>query len=162
MTRLFFTLVVLALARVAEAHIGSPNVFFEGKAGAFPVRVSIRPPATLPGMAQVDVRVEGEARRGTVRPVFWAAGEEKAPAPAELEPTAEGPWHTGLWLLRAGAYKMEVAVEGAGRGGMVAVPFNATVNQQPAMPAGLGVALCGLGAVLALGVVAIARAAGRD
>lgn len=162
MKRSLFALLVLVLARVAQAHIGSPNVFFEGKAGAYPVRVSIRPPATLPGMAQVDVRVEGEVEKVTVRPIFWAAGEEKAPPAAELEHTAEGLWHTGLWLLRVGAYKMEIAVDGHAGRGTATVPFNATVNQKPAMPPGLGAALCGLGAVLAFGLVAIGRAAGRD
>src|SRR5262245_11216348 len=56
-------LVVLALFMpfVAEAHIGSPNVVFEGKAGAYQVRIAIRPPPVLPGAAQVDVRAEGGA-----------------------------------------------------------------------------------------------------
>src|SRR4051794_22481554 len=38
----------LLLPSLANAHIGSPNVFFEGKAGAYAVRVAIRPPAVLP------------------------------------------------------------------------------------------------------------------
>ena len=33
-----------SLAIVAAAHIGSPNVLFEGTAGAYPVRVIVRPP----------------------------------------------------------------------------------------------------------------------
>ena len=40
------------------AHVGSPNIFFEGDAGAYPVRVMIRPPRVVPGLAEISVRVK--------------------------------------------------------------------------------------------------------
>ena len=46
----------------AQAHIGSPNVVFDGQAGPNPVRVVIRPPATLPGVARVSVNSEGSEK----------------------------------------------------------------------------------------------------
>src|SRR5437773_11968235 len=63
-------------------HVGSPNVFFDSHAGPYPVRVIIRPPAALPGIAQADVRVND----GTVTNIFlqaaaWEAGPELAPPP---------------------------------------------------------------------------------
>src|SRR5262249_25642766 len=39
---------VLAIAPATRAHVGSPNVFFDGQAGPNPVRVILRPPAVLP------------------------------------------------------------------------------------------------------------------
>src|SRR5438093_11158697 len=36
--------ICLFVASHAWGHIGSPNVYFEGKAGPFPTRVVIRPP----------------------------------------------------------------------------------------------------------------------
>jgi hypothetical protein len=48
---------VLAIASMA--HVGSPDTFFAGKAGAYDVRVSVRLPGVIPGRAQVTVRVVG-------------------------------------------------------------------------------------------------------
>ena len=44
---LFLTL-ALAAAAVASAHIGSPNVFYEGRAGEYPVRVIVKTPGVVP------------------------------------------------------------------------------------------------------------------
>src|SRR4029077_17229269 len=53
-------LLVLALllaAAPARAHVGNPNVFFDGDAGPYPVRVIVRPPAVIPGLAEITVRL---------------------------------------------------------------------------------------------------------
>lgn len=47
----------LSLLVLAAAHIGSPNVLFDGNAGPYPVRVIVRPPEVVPGRAEVIVRV---------------------------------------------------------------------------------------------------------
>jgi len=57
MKRQFFLWSVLLFLHPAFAHIGSPNVFFEGPAGPYPVRVTVRPPGVIPGLAEVSVRV---------------------------------------------------------------------------------------------------------
>ena len=36
--------IVALLASPAGAHLGSPDIFFEGNAGAYPLFVTIRPP----------------------------------------------------------------------------------------------------------------------
>src|SRR6185436_17568941 len=77
----------LFVATPVWAHIGSPNVCFEGKAGPFPIRVLIRPPGVVPGLAEINVRVlAGSARRVTALPVYWEAGREGAPPPDVAEP----------------------------------------------------------------------------
>jgi hypothetical protein len=43
-------------ASTAWAHIGSPDVFFEGSAGPYPLFVTIRPPSVIPGIAQIEIR----------------------------------------------------------------------------------------------------------
>lgn len=48
---------LMLLPFAVEAHVGSPNVFFEGHAGDYSVYAVVRPPAALPGAAQVSVRV---------------------------------------------------------------------------------------------------------
>ena len=58
-------------APAARAHIGSPNVFFEGRAGVHPVRVVIRPPQTFPGLAQADIRItDSDVTRVRLRPAM--------------------------------------------------------------------------------------------
>src|SRR5262245_57881779 len=73
---------LLLLALSAAAHVGSPNVFFEGKAGPHPVRVVLRPPAVLPGIVQADVRVtDGTVTNVLLQAAPWDAGIEAAPPP---------------------------------------------------------------------------------
>src|SRR5947207_16017629 len=109
----FCLLLVMPLA--ALGHVGSPNVFFDGHAGPYPVRVIIRPPAALPGIAQADVRVND----GTVTNIFlqaaaWEAGPELAPPPVRAIRVAgeTNLFNAALWLLRSGSYSVRVEVEG--------------------------------------------------
>ena len=75
MNRLAALTLTIAIAIVASAHIGSPNVVFDGSAGVYPVRVIVRPPEVVPGLAEVIVRVGAEdVQRVTIRPVFWRTG----------------------------------------------------------------------------------------
>ncbi|HEV7401612.1 MAG TPA: hypothetical protein VGO11_01750, partial [Chthoniobacteraceae bacterium] len=156
-------LLLLLLPPAARAHVGSPNVFFEGKAGPHPVLVTIRPPASLPGPAQIDVHAEGEISRVTVRGIFFAAGEDMAPPAVEAERVAEadGLYHTSLWLLRKGAYSIQIHVDGAAGAGSVAVPLNSAAYRNPNMPVGLAATLTVLGVVLVLGALGIAWSASQ-
>ena len=68
MRRLFFLLLLLPAA--VQAHVGSPNVFFDGEAGSHPVRVIVRPPEVVPGVAEITVRLN----RRTYSPILRQAG----------------------------------------------------------------------------------------
>src|SRR5947209_8259591 len=85
-----------------QAHVGSPNVFFEGQAGPHPLRVVIRPPAVLPGLAQVDVRVRnGAVTNVLLQTVFFEAGKEGAPDPVPA-PAVAGEtnlYNAAIWLF---------------------------------------------------------------
>src|SRR5207237_2555851 len=41
------------LAVILSAHVGSPDVFYSGRAGPYDVRVIVRPPEVVPGVARV-------------------------------------------------------------------------------------------------------------
>ena len=86
MKRLLLTAIwCLLLPLLARAHVDSPNVFFEGQAGPHPLRVIIRPPATLPGIAQVDVRVAvGGVTNVWLQAALFEAGQEAAPTPVPV------------------------------------------------------------------------------
>ena len=45
---------LVALAHPAFAHVGSPNVFYEGDAGPYHLFVTVRVPQVVPGVAQIE------------------------------------------------------------------------------------------------------------
>src|ERR1700749_2862789 len=46
---------------LCSAHVGSPDVYYEGNAGPYPVLVIVRLPGVVPGVAEVTVHVSGAA-----------------------------------------------------------------------------------------------------
>jgi hypothetical protein len=155
----------LAFALSAKAHIGSPNVFFEGHAGPYPVRVIIRPPASLPGVANVDVRLNSDGiTKVKVEAVFADASATVQPAAVEAQPVADdGSLRTAqIWLLRRGAYTVEVTLDGTEGASTAIIPLDSMATQRPTMPRGLGVVLAALGGVLFAGGIAISGAVARE
>jgi hypothetical protein len=154
-TLLFLLLFPLAVF----AHIGSPNVYFEGQAGPHVARVSIRPPNALPGLAQVDVRLDGsEGCAVSVQAIFRGA---EAPAPTAAAAGAGDPhlFNTAVWLLRRGPHVIRISIQNAQGGGVLSVPLEAAALARPDMPPALGITLIALGAILAASAVWIAMAA---
>ena len=158
-TCLAFCLFAFCLA--SEAHIGSPNVFFEGKAGEYAVRAVIRPPQVVPGLAEISVRVSGHpVQRVTVLPVFSKAGRDGAPPPDEAR-SVRGEtnlYSAALWLMKPGAYSVDVTIEGSrGRGALV-LPVNSMATNTRPMSRGYGMMLSSLAILLFLGALRIAGA----
>src|SRR5687767_12910412 len=54
---------VAVLAVLVSAHVGSPDVFFAGKAGPYDIHVVVRPPQVVPGIARVTVRTPADVQR---------------------------------------------------------------------------------------------------
>lgn len=165
MTRFTRVLLVLAAGVVASGHVGTSTVIFEGMAGPWPVRVIIRPPSVIPGVADVAIRVRGEGvERVTVQPFQWNAGPAGAPPPDEAHPVPGDPalYSTGLWLMTRSAYSVHVHVRGAAGEGTAVVPLNAIARETLDMPRGYGLMLLGLGAFLFVGAVTIMGAAVRE
>jgi hypothetical protein len=160
----FLWLALALLGPMAHAHVGSPHVVFEGRAGTVPVRVVVRQPDVVPGLADISVRVlEGDARRVLVLPLHWTTGKSGAPRPDVAEPVAgeTNLFTASLWFMARGAYGVEVRVDGPG-GGAVLVPVNSVAYERRPMPAALGGVLAGLGFLLVAGVIGIVAAAARE
>jgi hypothetical protein len=162
-------LLLLALALTAgpaRAHVGSPNVFFDGDAGPYPVRVIVRPPAVIPGIAEVTVRLrDGRKVNGvTAQPVQYKAGFKGAPPPDAAVPVPGAPdtWSAQLWLMRGSSYSVRVAVQGPAGPGEALVPVTAVPTQVLGMDKGLGTVLVLLGLFLFVGAVSIVGAAVRE
>jgi hypothetical protein len=166
-SRLALLLLLLAgfLPLQARAHIGSPNVFFEGVAGPYPVRISIRPPDVVPGRAQINVRIltNRVARVGAL-PVRWNAGRKGAPPPDAAKPVQGEPnlFSTELWIMDFGAYSVFVDVEGERGPGTAIVPLNSVSNKKLPMPKWQGVLFGGVGVGLIFLLVMIVGAGVRE
>ena len=147
------------LAVVLAAHVGSPDVFFSGTAGPYAIRVVVRPPEVVPGVARVTVHTPARVERVSIRPVFWRAGTRGSPSADEMRKIdgsdGSATFEGSLWLMARGAYGVDVIVEGgAGRANvLVPVPSVAT-GRLPLSPA-LGALLVVLGVVLVAGLINI-------
>ena len=87
-------LLFAALALLTSAHVGSPDTYFEGAAGPYPVRVIVRTPGVVPGLAQITVRLLAPRplQRVLVVPIFWDPKTAAPPPPdvAERVPGIRG------------------------------------------------------------------------
>lgn len=166
MTRRILATLGLAVALVVlSGHVGSPNVFFEGNAGPYPVRVIVRPPEVIPGLADISVRAAADGiQRVSVRPIRWDLGLEGAPRADAAQPVTGEPglWSAQLWLMDFGSYSVHVTVEGDSGTGVATVPVPAVATRIQEMPVALGVGLAGLGLFLLVGLLTIVGAAVRE
>lgn len=168
-------LALLAAALVCWGHVGSPNVFFEGAAGPYPVHIVVRPPAVIPGVAEIAVRVRAPlpARPSsspspslgvTAQPVQWDAGPEGAPPADVAQPVRGQPglFTARLWLMTANSYDIRVAVSGPAGRGTVAVSVSTTASRRLEMRSGMTVALVALAALLFAGLLSLVGAGVRE
>lgn len=164
MRRAFAAIGAALMLPLLSAHIGSPNVFFAGKAGPYDVKVVVRPPEVVPGIARVTVRVGADAQRVSIRPVFWRAGSKGAPSADETKLVgAAGTFEGSLWLMARGAYGVDVIVSGARGTANVLVPVASVATGRLAMNPILGALLAVFGVVLVAGLVNIVyKAAGES
>ena len=166
--RAWRAMVIGVVALVSMAHVGSPDTFFTGYAGQYPVRVSVRLPGVVPGLAQISVRIQGVSpdaiRRVTVRAIQWNLGPEGAP-PADTAVAVPGDrelYAAHLWLMVATSYRVLVMVDGPQGPGTATVPVMALATAQRDMSRGLGVLLTGLGLFLGVGLLTIVGVAVRE
>ena len=155
----------LALCAVLMAHIGSPDVVYDGVAGPYPVRVVVRPPSVVPGIAEVVVQLGlNDPVTVKVRPVFWRAGVAGAPkGDGAIRVAGEANLYSGrLWLMSRGSYSVYVTVNGSRGQGTAIVPVSAFATGRLGLPRGLAAVLVVLGGVLFAGLVTIIRAASSE
>ncbi|MFY9824824.1 MAG: hypothetical protein WAM82_25825 [Thermoanaerobaculia bacterium] len=165
LSRSLAVLVLLLAAAPAGAHVGSPNVFYDGTAGPYPLRVIVRPPLVIPGLAEVTVKLgEAKASAVTVQPIQWKAGLRGAPPPdvAVPVPGAPGVWSAQLWLMVGSSYGVRVHVQGPAGTGEVLVPVTAVPSQVLGMKKGMGAVLAALGLFLFAGAVTLVVAGARE
>ena len=158
--------IVLAIAVPAAAHVGSPDVFFEGDAGPYHLFVTIRVPQVIPGIAEIEVRTASpDAQTVQFVPMrLSGAGSNLPPIPDLAQKSRQDPqFFTGsLWLMEFGALKVRITVEGGKGKGELSVPVPAFAQRTLPMERPLGGLLLALTAFLVLSMVFIAGAAVRE
>ncbi len=163
--RMIAILLLASLPLCAEAHVGSPNVFFEGYAGPYRTYIVVQPAEVIPGLAQISVRIDGGGvSQVTALPMKWNTGRKGAPPPDIATPVrGETNLYTAqLWFMEPGAHGIEIGIRGKAGEGSVIVPVNAEATRVLKMPRGLGAALIGLGILLIALLVSIIGAAARE
>jgi hypothetical protein len=155
----------LLVALLCSAHVGSPDTFFEGFAGPYPVRVIIRSPTVIPARAEIVVRARGSGvKRVTATTQLWNGGEHGAP-PADDAARVAGDstlWTLQLWIMRQGSYAVIVHVDGAAGPGTAIIPYTAVATGVLRMNRGMAVALSALAVFLVAGLITIVGAASRE
>ncbi|HEX4309871.1 MAG TPA: hypothetical protein VHZ25_07570 [Acidobacteriaceae bacterium] len=161
-------LIVLFLILVppAHAHVGSPDVYAEGNAGPYKLSVVIRPPLVIPGVAEVDIRVQSAgASTLSITPLALVGEASKHPPTPDIMKvaTADPNYFTGqLWIMAPGSWQIRIAVDGDHGHGVWSVPLPAVATGTRGMQHSLGIFLSILGIVLIIGMTGIVGAASRD
>lgn len=149
------------------AHVGSPDTIFEGQAGPYAVRVVVRTPGVVPGLADIAVRItDGPAGSRVVTVIPLRGGlptaQEPPPDTARVVAGDSSLYSAQLWLMRFGAYSVRVMVAGAGGSGSAIVPVNAVAVGRLDMKRPVAIALIALGLFLFAGAVTIVYAAVKE
>jgi hypothetical protein len=145
------------------AHVGSPDVFFQGKAGPYPLLVAIRPPDVIPGVARIEVRVETadvDEVDLTPTPMTGIAATHPPIADVARRSASDPQFFEGsLWLMSSGSWEVHIRVQGKSGNGELPVPVPAVALKMQPMGKGVGAFLFGTMVFLSAGMVAIVRAA---
>jgi hypothetical protein len=149
----------------AEAHVGSPDVFYDGMVGPYPARITIRMPSVVPGRAEISVRVQSsESVEVSFLPIYSLTAITNAPPPdiGRLVTGEKNLYAGELWLMSFGAYSVEVRIKGKDGEGSTQIPVTCVALRQLPLPFLLGKVLLLLTAILVIGGIGIAAAAGRE
>jgi hypothetical protein len=156
---------LLVFVASAGAHVGSPDTWYQGTAGPWPVRVVVRAPGVVPGLAEIHVRVlDGHPASVTVQPFVWNAGAGGAPPAEEAKPVPGDAqlYSLPLWFMASTSYAVHVVVTGDRGRGRAIVPVQALATRRLPMERPLAGVLIGLMLFLALGLVTFIASAIRE
>ena len=136
---------LLLLVAPADAHVGSPNVFYEGDAGPYHLFVTVNVPAVIPGVADVQIRADSDDVRQVSTAVtrLSGAGSQYAPVPdlANRSPIDPHLFTSSLWLMEYGSMRVLINVAGAHGAAQMSVPVPSAARRMLPMPPALGALL---------------------
>jgi hypothetical protein len=165
-THIVWLVLAILIAGPLAAHIGSPDVFFQGDAGPYHLVVSIRTPQMIPGVAEIQIRSSTPGvKQIKIVPLYIVGEGSKYPPPPDvlLPSKDDAQFFSGkLWLMASGSWQVRVEADGDAGSGTIAVPVPAAARSTMPMQKSLGALLAGLMVLLVAGIVSIIGAARRE
>jgi hypothetical protein len=168
-TAMVLALAVMSVGVVAvpcAAHVGSPDIYFQGAAGPYHLVVTVRTPQMIPGVATVEVvsATPGITKISAVPTFIVGPGAKYPPAGDALTQASGDPqFFSGkVWLMESGSWQVLLKVSGSQGDGELAVPVPAMARGMLGMQRGLGALLLALMALLVAAFIAIMGAARRE
>ena len=162
--RFFALLPVFACA--LSAHVGSPDIYYDGSAGPYRLAVTIRPPQVIPGVAEIEIRSETPGvREVRIVPIpISGPGAKLAPTPDIAQRSKDDPqFFTGtLWIMRVGSWRVKVDALGDAGPGELSVPVPALSLRVLRMQTAMGLVLLPPLLLLVIGLVSIVGAGVRE
>lgn len=158
MKSVFLSFYSFFLVLSCYAHIGSPDIFYEGNAGPYKIQVTIQPPDVVPGTAKIQVQVlDDRITRMSLQPIYYQYGSEGAPQ-ADQATRLQGDEHLfegELWLMAFGSASVRITLEGGKGTGSTLVPVSAMATATRQMDKSTEIILVPLGILLFAGLVTI-------
>ncbi|MFZ0590659.1 MAG: hypothetical protein WAM39_09265 [Bryobacteraceae bacterium] len=158
-------LACLAFTLPALAHVGSPDIYYEGNAGPYHLNVTIQMPQTVPGIATVFIRsTTAGISQMRLAPMALLESTKLSPTPDLAQQSAADPkFFTGhVWLMEPSGFQIHLQADGALGHGELGVPGTAMPQKVLPMQRGLGVLLFILMLFLSAGMVTIIGVSVRE
>jgi len=157
---------ILVASTIALAHVGNPDVYYEGDAGPYHLFVTIRLPKVIPGAGEIEVRSASPDVQ-TVQAVLLrltGPGSNLPPAPSLMQHSKDDPqfFVSNLWFLESGALQVRIEVEGAKGKAELSVPVASFASQLLSMDRGLRGIFAFFFVLLTLSVAPVAGAVVRE
>ena len=166
MRNLLKVLLIVLLSTLVYAHVGSPDVYYEGDAGPYHLFVTVRLPKVIPGDAEIQIR-SATADVQSIQVVLLhlsGPGSELTPAPEVALRSKDDPqfFSSNLWFLELGALQLRIEVDGSQGKAELSIPVASFASQSMPMSRGLRGLLSFLFVFLTLSVVPITGAIVRE
>jgi hypothetical protein len=166
MQKLLTILFVLVASAPLLAHVGSPDVYYEGDAGPYHLFVTVRLPQVIPGVAEIQVRsATTDVQTIQVVPMrLTGPGSNLPPVPDVAQRSSDDPqfFVSNLWFMEFGALQVRIQAEGTKGKAELAIPVPSFARQSLPMSGALRGLLAVLMLFLSFTVVLIARAIVRE
>jgi hypothetical protein len=156
LVKIFF---ILLASTLASAHVGSPDVYYEGDAGPYHLYVTVRMPQVVPGIAELQVRSASPDVESVhvVMLRLTGAGSKYPPVPENAARSTDDPqfFVSKLWLMQFGGMQVRIEAYGPKGKGEVSVPIASFARGSLPMNSGLRSLAAFFLIFLSLGAVAI-------
>jgi len=157
---------VLLASTFLYAHVGNPDIYYEGDAGPYHLFVTVRLPKAIPGAGEVEVRSASPDVQ-TVQAMLLhltGPGSTLSPAPNAAQRSKDDPqfFVSNLWFLEFGALQLRIEVDGSKGKAELSVPVASFARQSLSMDRGLRGIFAFFFIFLTLSIVPIVGAVVRE